>query len=65
MWQFEKTGMLNGLILFLVSSEIAAWLAENGPISVALNAFAMQVSIFVTATVQSSTPAMGVIIMKV
>lgn len=33
-------------LLFFVNfhPEIAAWLAENGPVSVALNAFAMQVT---------------------
>ena len=34
-----------GLDFHLLSDlEIAAWLAENGPVSVALNAFAMQVT---------------------
>ena len=44
-----------GLILLLLS-EIAAWLAENGPVSVALNAFAMQVS---AATGNSSNATMS------
>lgn len=37
----------DGLLTVICSwdlSEMAAWLAENGPVSVALNAFAMQVS---------------------
>lgn len=57
-WQFGKTGLLMGIILLLLS-EIAAWLAENGPVSVALNAFAMQVSTFIPATVNSSNTTMS------
>lgn len=37
------------MTLVVFSPEIAAWLAENGPISVALNAFAMQVCRFVAS----------------
>lgn len=41
--------------LCLLFTEIAAWLAENGPISVALNAFAMQVSVSSTKAITEST----------
>lgn len=51
--QFETRRCLINFHLF--PSEIAAWLAENGPVSVALNAFAMQVSVCVTTITPSHT----------
>lgn len=54
LWRWRTRQSLRRVFAFWDLSEMAAWLAENGPVSVALNAFAMQVSGTYTATFHTS-----------